>query len=75
MAEPTVVRYRADRPDAYAQALLRLLEVARTSNDAFRFGPTRLAACVRDGLTVQGPDLQRALVALAAVPGLAQVEH
>lgn len=74
MAEPTTLHYRADRPDAYADALLRLVRYARDSSDDFRFGPTRLLDCERDGLHVTGPDLSGPINALTLVAGLAQVD-
>lgn len=73
-AELTRLRYRGDSPDSLADALLRLVQHARNSNDVFRFGPTRLAAAVRDGLEVTGPDLHDVTAILAAVPGLASVD-
>lgn len=73
-AEPTRVHLRADRPDAYADALLRLVEHARASTDEFTFGPLRLLDCERDGLLLTGPDLGEALRLLTLVPGLAVVD-
>lgn len=70
----TRLHYRADSPDAYALALLRLIEHARASTDDFTFGPLSLAACERDGLTVTGPDLSGPVGVLAAISGLAQLE-
>ncbi len=72
--EPSQVHYRADRPDAYAAALLALIRHARDSTDDFSFGPLRLADLDRDGLTVTGPDLSGPLLALSTIPGLAPVD-
>lgn len=69
-AEPTVVHYLGDGPDAYAEALLRLVRHARASADDFTFGPLRLADAERDGLAVGGPDLVEVLALLSTVPGL-----
>lgn len=69
------LRYRADTPDAAADALLRLVRLARDGDDQFRFGPTRLADAIRDGITLSGPDLGPAIATLALVPGLAAVDH
>ncbi len=73
---PNVTRlhYRADSPAGYADALLRLIRLARESSDDFSFGPVRLADCERDGLDVSGPDLSAAMAALTLVPGLAVIE-
>ncbi len=72
--ELTRVHYRGDGPHAYADALLRLVRLARTGDDDFTFGPTRLAHCERDGLTLTGPDLAAPMAALTLVPGLAQTD-
>ncbi len=71
----TQVHFRADGPEGYAEALLRLIRHARASKDDFSFGPVRLADCERDGLTVTGPDLRFPLQHLALVPGLAQTQE
>lgn len=72
--EPTRLRYRADRPDVYAEAILALVEHARDSSDDFTFGPLRLADCVRSGLELMGPDLTDAIVILSAIPGIDQAD-
>ncbi len=72
--ELTRLHYRADGPAAYAAALLALVRHARASNDDFRFGPTRLLDCERDGLSLVGPDLSGPLGILTTIAGLAQVD-
>ncbi len=69
----TQVTYRADSPAAYADAVLRLVALARDSADDFTFYPISLDELDRDGLTVVGPDLQAAIAALTLVAGLAPV--
>lgn len=64
------LRYRADTPATYAQALLALVIYARDSDDEFTFGPLRLADAVRSGIDVTGPDLSSVSVTLAAISGL-----
>jgi len=76
VARPPLTRlhYRADTPDVYAVALTRLVRHARESSDDFSFGPVRVADCIRDGLTLTGPDLTGPVGVLAAITGLAQVD-
>ncbi len=71
--EVSRVTFRADGPAAYADAILRLVRLARESADDFTFYPVSLDALERDGLTVEGPDLQAALAEMTLVPGLAPV--
>jgi hypothetical protein len=74
IGELTQLRFRADGPDVYATALLRLISYARTSTDDFTFGPVSISDCVRDGISLKGPDLFGAVGVLAAISGLSQVE-
>ncbi len=71
---PTRLRYRADRPDVYAEAILALVQHARDSDDDFTFGPLRLADCVRSGLELSGPDLAEPMVILSAIAGIDQAD-
>lgn len=75
MADLTRIHFRGDTTAALIDAVLRLTRHARESNDDFTFGPVSITALLRDGLTLTGPDLTDPLAILAAVPGLAQVDH
>lgn len=70
----TRLHYRGESPAVYADALLRLIQLARDGNDDFTFGPLRLTDCERDGLELSGPDLSAPIATLSLVPGLAQVD-
>lgn len=72
--EDRTLRYRADMPLAYAQAVIALVEHARNSKDEFEFGPLELAALKHTGLVVTGPDLNGVAGLLAGIPGLAETD-
>lgn len=67
--------YRGDSPEVLLDALLTIIKHARTSSDEFSFGPLNLSDLSRDGLHVQGDELENVMIALNTVPGLALVEE
>ncbi len=67
--------FRGDGPDALANAVVALLQHARSTSHDFTFGPLRLADLERDGLLLEGPDIGEAITMLADVPGIAAVEQ
>jgi hypothetical protein len=69
----STVRFRADMPFAYAQAVLLVTEYARGHSAEFEFGPLELGALKRTGLVVTGPDLEGVTELLAGTPGLVEV--
>ena len=71
----TTIIYRGDSPEVLINALIKVMEYARSSKDDFRFGPLNLSALNRDGLSLIGQDLAGIMKELEKVPGLATVEQ
>lgn len=71
-------RFRSAYAIPYAQALLVLVEHARSGKGSFVFGPLKNVAALRhNGLTVSGPEAVVGAVALLLeqeVPGLYELE-
>ncbi len=67
--------YMGDSPEVLIEALMVVIKHARTTSDKFRFGPINLNDLSRDGLQIQGEDLEMIRIVLNTVPGLALVEE
>lgn len=67
------LKYRADSDESAVQAVVVLLQTARSGTEDFTFGPTDWKAIRQQGLTITG-DTDAVKPLLEAVPGLVGVD-